>query len=88
MKDEIISVDTFEEAINLGWTRIGRIWDERCWQSTAWIWCKNNRFVLLKDRVNGYCAFLQYINVDEAMKRFYDTEKDVQMLKDVEYSIN
>lgn len=88
MKDQIILVDMFDEAAKLGWTFLGCVCENQSWQGVADIWCREEKFVLLANGGCGYCGFLKYLSREEAMKRLFDYEKEMQKLKNVKYSIN
>ena len=71
MKDEIILVETFEEATELGWTQLGGVDIENCWQGVGYLCCKNDKFALIDDKINGYCEFVKYISKEIALKKLH-----------------
>lgn len=75
MRDKIEIVETDQEAAELGWTCLGRALHEEAWQGTAWVWCKQGKFVLLNGQPNGYCNYLEEVPYEEAMLRLYETRK-------------
>jgi hypothetical protein len=69
MKDQIVLVETFEEATELGWIPLGNINKKGSKQGLAEVWYKNNTFVILSDDKDGYCSFVEFIPRHRAFQR-------------------
>ena len=84
MKDQILLVEQDNEAAKLGWTCLGPVDYEHAWQNTAWVWCKEGTFVLLYDRGNGTCGFIEFVERKEAIRMQYErrlSEEEAQRKK-------
>ena len=69
MKDQIMLVESDEEAFNLGWTCLRGVPDDNCYEGIGWIWCKSGVFVVLTGEPNGFCTFKHFIEKKEAFNQ-------------------
>jgi hypothetical protein len=86
MKNKIVSIETFDEAVELDWTFLGSIFQDGSLRGLADVWCKKNNFVILGRLGDKNCYFISYISRVEAVKRLADTEKKLRYLETVTYS--
>lgn len=70
MKDQIILADTLGEPEKLGWTLLGRIDRDDCWQGTGWVYCKANHFVVFNE-CGPDIDFMGYLHPALAIDQLY-----------------
>ena len=85
MQDKITIIETIDEAYDLGWIYLGRVFEEEAYQNVGEIWCKGYKneakFVLLADGSFQYRTFLKYLKREEALKKLFDEEMRNQLFK-------
>ena len=81
-KDPILLIESENEAAQLGWTRLGPIQCEECMYGIAWLWCKEDKFVLLEDIGNGQCDFIGFIPREEGLIQLYEYQKALIKIKE------
>ena len=70
MKDTIELVDEMGEAEELGWTCLGRVHRDDCWQETGWVYCKKDKFAVFNE-AGPDMQFLGYLDKGEAMEELF-----------------
>ena len=67
MKDNIIKADTLGEPEKLGWTCLGPVDCDDCWQNTGWVYCKAGQFAVFNE-AGPDIEFKEYIEPSIAME--------------------
>ena len=88
MQDQIIIIDTIDEVYDLGWTYLGRIYEEEAYQNVGEIWCNDDKFVLLADRSFQYRSFTTFLSREEALKKLFNYERRRQRLMAAKNSLS
>jgi len=71
MKDQIILADEWGQPEKLGWTKLGPIDRDDCWQNTGWVYCKGGEFVVFNE-AGPDMEFKGFLEQEEAMQKLFE----------------